>query len=220
MQIFLRLLTVIVGLAGWFFTQSLIASRPFPENGIGDGIFDLTSGIHHYLFTNVEAANLLLIVSSLVIDVLGAFLLLSSIFGSTVRPFIGLLIVFALRQICQALCALPAPEGMIWRDPGFPNFLVTYGTASDFFFSGHTSIAVVGAVELARLGRPSLKLLGFFIAIFEATTVLFLRAHYTMDVFTGVITALWATGVAAYIAPKIDAFLARLGKGGAESVRA
>ena len=32
----------------------------------------------------------------------------------------------------------------------FPALLVTYGTSTDFFFSGHTSIAVYGATELAR----------------------------------------------------------------------
>ena len=49
---------------------------------------------------------------------------------------------------------------MIWRNPGFPSLLVTYGTASDLFFSGHTAIAVYGALELAHWGGPAWAAVG------------------------------------------------------------
>ena len=35
---------------------------------------------------------------------------------------------------------------------GVPSILVTYNVTTDFFFSGHTGLAVLGAVELARAG--------------------------------------------------------------------
>jgi hypothetical protein len=41
--------------------------------------------------------------------------------------------------------------------------------------------------------------------------VLVLRAHYTMDVFTGAVTALWVSSAAAALAPVIDRWLAGLG---------
>jgi hypothetical protein len=50
------------------------------------------------------------------------------------------------------------------------------------------------------------------IALFEAATVLILRAHYTMDVFTGAVTALLVSQLAAWIAPRCDAALARWGR--------
>ena len=50
----------------------------------------------------------------------------------------------------QACVALPAPTDAIWHYPGFPSLLVTYGVANDYFFSGHTAIAVLAATELAR----------------------------------------------------------------------
>ena len=68
-----------------------------------------------------------------------------------------LLILYALRQICQGLCALPPPDGMIWRRPGIPSLLVTYGTATDLFFSGHTAIAVFGCIELAHWRADSAR---------------------------------------------------------------
>ena len=210
-----RLGLVIVGLGLWFFTQWLISGKGFPEHGIGDAVHTWTAGMNAYLLAHDGAANGLLIVSSTVINILAVFVLGRAIFGPSLRPFVGLVILFGLRQICQSMTALPAPEGMIWREPGFPGGLVTYGVSNDLFFSGHTAIAVFGAVELARLRGWGWKVLGVAIALFEVLTVLVLRAHYTMDVFTGIVTALGVQGAMAWVGPRMDQGLARLmGRGG------
>lgn len=216
----LRLLVVAVGLGLWFATQSLIGARPSgpsDETQIagemisrGDGLFRASRSINEYLHEQPEIANALLIVSSLVIDLLGIWLIAVSIFGATMRPFVGLLIVFALRQVTQALCVLPPPEGMIWRSPGVPSLLVTYQVANDFFFSGHTAIAVFGATQLFRLRRPVWAIVGVAIALFEAGTVICLRAHYSMDVLAGAVAALWAAHVADRLAPVLDRWLLQL----------
>ncbi len=205
-----RLGLVVVGLAGWFWTQRLIARRAWPERGIGDAMHLWTAALNRSLRAHPATANALLIATSAVIDGLGLFLLASAIFGPTIRPFLGLLIVYVLRQVSQGLCSLPQPDGMIWRRPGFPSLLVTYGTAGDLFFSGHTAIAVYGCVELVRLGGPVLPTLGVAIAIVEALTVLVLRAHYTMDVLAAIVAALWAADVASAAAPAVDRALAAL----------
>lgn len=189
-RIAIRVLLIMLGLGAWFWSQSLIGRRAGTPGVIGDGLFELTAPINAFLHENVYWAKALLISSSLVIDLLGVFLLASAIFGPSMRPFWGLLSIFALRQVCQGLCALPPPEGMIWENPGFPSLLVTYGVSNDLFFSGHTAIAVYGATELARLRFRGARWLGLAIALFEASTVIVLRAHYTMDVFTGAVTAL------------------------------
>lgn len=204
--------TLIAGALGlWWWTQWLLGRRPAavstPTSPICDGIHTITAPLHKKLLDNPRLANALLISSSLVIDILGIYLLGSAIFGRTIEPFAGLFLLFALRQICQALCPLPPPEGMIWREPGFPALLVTYGTSSDLFFSGHTAIAVYGALYLASTLSPIGIVLGIFIIFFEVSTVLVLRAHYTMDVFTGAICALYVMHVAAVIAPHVDSFL-------------
>jgi len=103
----------------------------------------------------------------------------------------------------QALVALPSPPNAIWHYPGFPSLLVTYGVSNDYFFSGHTAIAVLGAAELARLGRRWLTFVGLVLVLLEAATVLVLRAHYTMDVFTGGVTALCAAQLADQMSRKI-----------------
>lgn len=203
---------IVGGIGLWYLTQSLLAKRTLPAQGedgsLRDGVHDLTSSLNRRLFESPKSANALLLWSTLVIDLLGLYVLGSAVFGPSTQPFIGLLIVFALRQICQAFCPLPAPPGMIWRDPGMPTLFVTYKTANDFFFSGHTSMAVFGVACLVdQFGAVGL-IIGVLVAAFEIGTVLVLRAHYTMDVFTGAIAALYAYHLAWVIAPHVDRWLA------------
>ena len=188
-----------IALLIWFWTQSMIGARGLSAAGINDGLHNATASLNLYLQQHTSAANALLVASSLIIDLLGIFLLSRWLFAGILRPFLALVIVLALRQIMQALIALPAPPNMIWHYPGFPSLLVTYGVSNDFFFSGHTAIAVLGAAELARFRRPWLTTLSVLIALFEVVTVLALRAHYTMDVFTGAVAGLYASQLAAWI---------------------
>jgi hypothetical protein len=205
----LRLLVTGTVLAIWFWTQSLLGTRAAPVNGgIGDALHNLTSGLNSYFAQNASAANALLIVSSAFIDALGVFLLGSWLFGGSVRPFLGLVLLMLLRQLVQALCSLPVPPGMIWHDPGFPSLLVTYHVTDDFFFSGHTAIAFYGAMELSRFRRAWLTASAILLVLFEVATVLILRAHYTMDVFTGFLAALWVARISERLSPILDRRLA------------
>jgi hypothetical protein len=204
-----RLILTAVALGIWFWTQSLIAQRGASASGVGDALHTLTAGLNSYFYHSPAAANALLIVSSALIDGLGLFLLARWLFGPSVRPFLGLVLLLGLRQIMQAICALPTPPNMIWHYPGFPSLLVTYSVGNDFFFSGHTAIAVFGGIELARLGNGNrwLKGLALAIVLFEIGAVLILRAHYTMDVFTGLLAAVVVSQFCTTASPRIDTWL-------------
>jgi len=203
-----RIVLTALALGIWFWTQSLISRRAAPPSAVGDVLHTLTAGLNFYFYHSPTAANALLIVSSALIDGLALFLLGRWLFGPSVRPFLGLVLLLGLRQIMQAICALPAPPNMIWHYPGFPSLLVTYNIGNDFFFSGHTAIAVFGGIELARLGKRWLTVVAVVIVLFEIATVLVLRAHYTMDVFTGLLAALCVARFCTVVSPRIDAWLA------------
>jgi PAP2 superfamily C-terminal len=205
----LRLLAAGIVLGLWFWTQSLIGSRTASASSIGDGLQNLTAGLNSYFGRNAEAADALLIVSSGFIDAIGLFLLGSWLFGGSVRPFLGLFLLMTLRQLMQAVCALPPPPNMIWHYPGFPSVLVTYHVASDFFFSGHTAIAVFGAIELSRLRRNWVTAGAVLLVFFEVATVLILRAHYTMDVFAGIAAAFWIAHFSEQISPRLDLLMVK-----------
>lgn len=205
----LRLAITGIVLAIWFWTQSLLGARTPPvAGGIGDALHNLTAGLNSYFAQNPAAANAFLIVSSAFIDALGLFLLGSWLFGRSVRPFLGLVLLMLLRQFLQALCSLPVPAGMIWHYPGFPSLLVTYHVANDFFFSGHTAIAVFGAIELSRFHRKWLTVTSILLVFFEVAAVIILRAHYTMDVFTGILASLWVARISERLSPAFDRRLA------------
>lgn len=209
--IVLRMGFVAIALVLWFWTQRMIGRQALTTNRIGDRLHDWSAPVHDWLTISPRAANLTLIVTSALIDVCGLYLLGAAIFGPTMQPLVAILILFALRQMCQATCSLPAPPGLIWHHPGFPSLLVTYGTSNDFFFSGHTAISVLCALQLAHTAPPWLVAIGATVAALEAITVIVLRAHYTMDVFTAIFTAWGADKIARYFAPSLDTWLGSLG---------
>ena len=202
-----RALVILAALVVWHWTQKLIGARKHPPSGLGDWIHDLTAPLHQWFTQHHRAADRLLITSSLFIDLFGVFMIGASLFGPSFAPFIGILIVFSLRQACQAMCSLPPPPGIIWRDPGVPSLLVTYGVANDFFFSGHTALAVLGAVEVSNLAPAWLGIAAWIIALGEIAVVLILRAHYTLDIIAGALAAFFAHALATKIAPAVDAWL-------------
>jgi hypothetical protein len=209
-QIGLRVGFVAGALVLWFWTQKLIASKAPASHGVGDRLHDWSATLHGWLLENPRAANLLLIITSALIDLFGLYLLASAVFGATLRPFVAILILFTMRQACQSVCTLPIPPGSIWRHPGFPSLFVTYGTSNDFFFSGHTAISVLGALQLMHAAPPWLAAIGVIVAVVEAVTVIVLRAHYTMDVFAALFAAWAADVLAGRWAPAVDALLGRL----------
>jgi hypothetical protein len=203
----LRTVCVGIALVFWFWTQKAISRKATGGDRISDLLHDWTAGLHARLLANPVAANATLIVTSAIIDAFGLVLVGLSIFGPTFKPFLALLFVFVLRQACQAICTLPFPQGTIWRYPGFPSLFVTYGTSNDFFFSGHTAIAVIGAMEISAVAPGWLALPLALIAAAEALTVIVLRAHYTMDVFAAVFAAWFCEMLAARVAPTVDLWL-------------
>ena len=203
----LRVALIAISLILWFWTQALIARKTAHRGGFGDASHDVTAPLNHWLTQHPRTADGILIISSGFIDLFGLYLIAASIFGPTLRPFIAMLSLYAFRQTCQYLCTLPAPPGMIWRHPGVPSLLVTYRTGNDFFFSGHTAIAVLGVLELAQYGLPLLTAAAATIAVLEAATVLTLRAHYTMDVFAAAVAAWCADDFAGWAATFVDAWI-------------
>jgi hypothetical protein len=206
-----KILLACGAIAFWMWTQRLLGSRKVSDpTKIQDALLKYTAKFNQALHSSPRIARFLLFSSSLVIDGLGIYLILSGILGPTTRPLIGLILLFTLRQLAQATTLLPAPLGIIWRDPGFPSIFVTYKVANDFFFSGHTALAVYGALELAQQGGTLFACLAIFIAIYEVLVVLLLRAHWTLDIFTGVLAALWIFEINKVLSPEADLWIAHI----------
>ena len=204
----LRAGLVALGLGAWYGSQRLLGRRPAkPEDRPADAVHRLTAGLHARLAARPRAADAVLVASSAFVDLFGLALVASALLGPSFRPFLAVGMLFALRQVCQAAVALPAPPGMIWRSPGVPSLLVTYDVGNDFFFSGHTGIAVLGAIEAWTAGPPWLGAAATAIAALEAATVLVLRAHWTVDVVAAIPAAFGCHALASRCAPAVNAWL-------------
>jgi membrane-associated phospholipid phosphatase len=185
----LRLLAIGGGLVAWFVTQRMIGARRAAEGALYDHLHLVTASWNAWLHQHPKAADAILVASSLCVDAVTLFVLAFAVLGPSFMPFWGLLALFLLRQLAQAAVALPAPQGIIWRDPGFPSLFVTYSVGNDLFFSGHTALAVYGAMQLASLHIPALTALGAIVAALQVLAVIALRAHWTMDVLAGLFAA-------------------------------
>lgn len=185
----LRVLAIAAGMAVWFATQRMIGARTLQGDAMYDHLHVVTADWNRWLHEHPRAANAVLIASSLAVDAVTLYVLARAVFGPSFLPFWGLFALFMLRQLSQFAVALPPPPGIIWRSPGFPSLFVTYGVGNDFFFSGHTALAVYGAMQLATLGIPWLTGLGAIVAVFQVVAVIALRAHWTADVIAGLAAA-------------------------------
>lgn len=185
-----RVLLIAGSLFLWFPAQKMIGARSIAHGTIYDHLHVVTARWNAWLNQHPRPANAILIASSVAVDAVTLFVLFYAVLGPSFMPFWGLFALFALRQLSQASVALPAPQGIIWRDPGVPSLFVTYGVGTDFFFSGHTALAVYGAMQLSALHIPALTVAGAVIAALQVIAVIALRAHWTMDVLAGLFAAL------------------------------
>lgn len=186
----LRVALIAVSLFLWFLTQRMIGARRVKDGEIYDHLHAVTARWNAWLNQHHRPANAILVASSLCVDAVTLFVLFYAVLGPSFTPFWGLFGLFALRQLSQFSVALPVPPGIIWRDPGVPSLFVTYGVGNDFYFSGHTALAVYGAMQLSALHISALTIAGAVIAALQVVAVIVLRAHWTMDVLAGLFAAL------------------------------
>lgn len=206
-----NLLFVIIAIYLWFKAQKFIGKKNTPSfNNFFDYLHVWSAPINEWLNNNLKATNMLLIVTSFIIDVTALFLLGSAIFGSTLQPFLALVIIMTFRFICQLIFTLPTPRGIIWHYPGFPSLFVTYGVSNDFFFSGHTAVAMLGLLQIAHGAPLWFVMVCFILVIVQAGSMIVLRAHYTIDVFAAIFVAWVANLIAIQIAPSLDFWIHNL----------
>lgn len=203
----LMFLIVIFSFCDW---SELLVGKRSPSDAIGDGMHQLFAPANTMLHANPRLADAVIIAISFLADVSGVSLMILAIFGSTVRPAIALMLLYLFRQVVEILSRIPAPDGMIWRYPGFPSLLVDYHVMNDFFFSGHTAIVVYATAELSQLRQRWITTVGTLCVLFVIVSLFSLRAHYTMDVYAGIVTALLTFLLASFCAKAVDPMFGRI----------
>lgn len=202
----LQLAAVGAAYATWLATQQLLERTRGEVPGFTDHTHEWLAGVNAFLNVRPALANVVLAVSSFEVDVAAVSMLAFFLIRRESRPLLALWLILIMRQLCQASVSVPAPEGMIWRYPGFPSLMVTYNTSTDFFFSGHMALAALLATELTAHRAARLEqVLAWVVVGVQAFIILSMRFHYVTDVVAGLLAAVAATQLAGALGRRLDA---------------
>jgi hypothetical protein len=202
----LQVLAVAGAYAAWLISQHLLEKSRGVVTGFTDHSHELLAGVNSYLNAHPPLADLILAVSSLEVDLAAASMVAFFFIRRESRPLLALWLILIMRQLCQASVSMPPPDGMIWRYPGFPTIVVTYGTSTDFFFSGHMALATLLATELtAQRATRAKQAIAWSVALLQALVIISMRFHYVTDVAAGCLAAVAATQLAEASGRLLDA---------------
>jgi len=81
------------------------------------------------------------------------------------------------------------PSDYLWGHPGVFSITVPYEPANDFFYSGHVGICMICFITFKRAGMKYLTPFALVTMVVEFFTLLVTRAHYFIDLVTGLIVA-------------------------------
>lgn len=209
---FLLIFLICLGIACIFTMQYFIGKKGIPDCGIVDVVQNFFLPFNQYLTDHVKVGDAFLIVMSFLLDCMFMFMFVDTIITRNIRPFLTYALFFTLRQSMQLLVSLPVPPHIIWHYPGFPSLLQNYHVSNDLYFSGHAGISLIAALEMSSFGKRWLTTLGFTIFALESLLVIAMQIHYTMDVFTAIITVFCITDLSCHLAHPINRFLTKIMK--------
>lgn len=168
----------------WHVSQSHLSSIKLEPNDDRLLYNPWNNRLNQYFTSEPWRASYLLILSSLLIDIHTFQILFNTDNSHLLYLFSGMF----LRQLGQYTTSLPAIAEQYWEYPGFPSVFVTYTVANDYFFSGHTYLAMCTAGLLWQSKSRWIKVYGILLALFEITTIVVLKCHYYQDIYAAVVT--------------------------------
>ena len=99
--------------------------------------------------------------------------------------------MFTLRQSMLYLVRVFPPEGMIWFHPGLPSFVIKYDTVNDLCFDGHMSILTLLCQYWYFANYNHIMVVVTIqLCVFTLFELIVLRVHYTIDIYSGIMSAL------------------------------
>lgn len=81
------------------------------------------------------------------------------------------------------------PDGYLWDFPGLYSITVPYGKTNDFYYSGHVGCCLLSYLEFKANGWFKFAYFSLVTMILQASLMIFLRSHYSIDIFGGLVFA-------------------------------
>ena len=155
---------------------------------MNDWIFENTKGLNEWFKENKTRRNVLLIFCSGLLDVNMLISFYKFVMCSkTYRFIICILVFYVMRAALILIFDMPYPQGYNWGYPGWLSLFVPYGKTNDFFYSGHVGICMITFMEFKANECHKLAIYSLFVMIAEIFLMLATRAHYTIDMVSGLI---------------------------------
>jgi hypothetical protein len=153
-----------------------------------DVLFQLTEHINTHFEQNEKQRNILIIISSFLIDFsVISYCMIWIIECNTWQPMLNIGIFYLLRGLFNNIVMLKYPEKLLWDYPGFPSITVSYFNSSDFFFSGHVGINLITFIEFRNFNKKFFAYVSLLGVFFQLFTMISIRGHYTVDLIGGLI---------------------------------
>jgi len=173
-----------------FLGRAALPDHPVPT--IVDRAMESLEFINFYVMDRPRLRDAMLIGCTFFMDVMffatGIYWIL---YGNSSRIIVSILFFYATRAAVQQMFYCPYPKHYFWDDPGFPTLVVPYGRSSDFFFSGHVGFVTLCTSEWIKHKQylvASILALGGLYTVF---ILLVYQAHYSIDIFTGMVVGSW-----------------------------
>jgi hypothetical protein len=155
-----------------------------------DKTFEWTTPINQWLNDSKTALHIILIFSSLCMDITAMSMFIYWVcWGKSWRIFIATSSFYAFRAFIQSIYQVGYPDGFLWEYPGFPSIAVCYKKTNDFFFSGHAGLPILTMLEWRNEGKTWMMVFSIFTVVIESSMMIFARAHYIIDLLSGMIFA-------------------------------
>ncbi len=134
-----------------------------------------------FLKTHPTLLRVVIIVSSLTIDLISLFILgFFIMYAKSPRIFYSIMLFYIIRAICQANFLFQYPKDNLFMDPGFFSLFVPYGQTSDFYFSGHSGFLFMTTLELIQMKWVLLAFCNFLSTLFTAWMLTATQGHYSI----------------------------------------
>jgi hypothetical protein len=178
---------IFISFSNTFFHAGTITEDP---TCIDDKLFTWTENINKYFRDNSDNAKLLLIISSLLLDIqFVAGLILWFFKGKSWKPFVALIFISILKFVIDILFNFRYPEEMIWEYPGFPSIMVSYSKTSTFFFSYNVAVSMLLTLEAFQYRQIILVIFGVITIILYSFTAIFFRFHFSIDIGSALVAS-------------------------------
>lgn len=151
-----------------------------------DYLLTLTKGIAKFNRENEVFRNIYTVLCSLLIDIMFIYSGVRWIFFTKTWRLAALLIFFyGVRAFVQKFYIMGKTEEYFWKAPVIKSLMVSYLPCCDFFYSGHVAFPIMLALDYYEAKQNYIGSFCLFVSFLEMILVIITRAHYSIDIFTG-----------------------------------